>query len=144
MRFEKRFGVRPVEGYGATELSPVVSANLPPSRAASKEHQGVKEGTVGIPLPGVRVKVVDLDTGKDLGPNKSGMLLVSGPNVMKGYYARPDLTADVIREEKGDAEGKGTVPDQPSVGALRNGPKGASHKWGLSPFPVGTLPAMWP
>jgi len=97
--FEQRFGVRPVEGYGATELSPVVSANLPPSRAASREHEGVKEGTVGLPLPGVSAKVVDLETGEDLGPNKSGMLLVSGPNVMKGYYGRPDLTAEVIREE---------------------------------------------
>ena len=97
--FEQRFGVRPVEGYGATELSPVVCANMPPSRAASKEHEGVKEGTVGLPLPGVSVKVVDLDSGENLGPNKSGMLLVAGPNVMKGYYGRPDLTAEVIREE---------------------------------------------
>jgi acyl-[acyl-carrier-protein]-phospholipid O-acyltransferase / long-chain-fatty-acid--[acyl-carrier-protein] ligase len=102
--FEQRFGVRPVEGYGATELSPVVSANLPPSRAADSKHEGVKEGTVGIPLPGVAVKVVDLETGEDLGPSKSGMLLVAGPAVMKGYYNRPDLTAEVIRDEreKGD------------------------------------------
>ena len=56
----------------------------------------MKEGTVGRPLPGISVKVVDLDTGEDLGPNKSGMLLVAGPNVMKGYYGRPDLTAEVI------------------------------------------------
>ena len=96
--FEQRFGVRPVEGYGATELSPVVSGNIPPSRATSKEHEGVKEGTVGRPLPGVSAKVVDLDTGEDLGPNRSGMLLVTGPNVMKGYYGRPDLTAEVIRD----------------------------------------------
>jgi len=106
--FEQRFGVRPVEGYGATELSPVVSANVPPSRATSREHEGVKEGTVGLPLPGVSVKVVDLETGDDLGPNKSGMLLVSGPNVMKGYYGRPDLTAEVIREV-----GKGDSPHLP-------------------------------
>ena len=105
--FEQRFGVRPVEGYGATELSPVVCANMPPSRAASEEHEGVKEGTVGLPLPGVSVKVVDLDTGEDLGPNKSGMLLVAGPNVMKGYYARPDLTAEVIHEEKMDQTATG-------------------------------------
>jgi acyl-[acyl-carrier-protein]-phospholipid O-acyltransferase / long-chain-fatty-acid--[acyl-carrier-protein] ligase len=95
--FERRFGVRPVEGYGTTELSPVVCANMPPSRAASKTHVGVKEGTVGLPLPGVSVKVVDLETGADLGRNKSGMLLVAGPNVMKGYYGRPDLTDEVIR-----------------------------------------------
>jgi acyl-[acyl-carrier-protein]-phospholipid O-acyltransferase/long-chain-fatty-acid--[acyl-carrier-protein] ligase len=98
--FEKRFGVRPVEGYGATELSPVVSGNVPPSRSNSKEHEGVKEGTIGRPLPGVSVKVVDLDTGEDLGRNRSGMLLVAGPNVMKGYYGRPDLTAEVMRESQ--------------------------------------------
>ena len=96
--FEKRFGVRPVEGYGATELSPVVSGNIPPSRAASQQHAGVKEGTVGRPVPRVSVKVVDLDTGADLGRNRSGMLLVTGPNVMKGYYGRPDLTAEVLRD----------------------------------------------
>jgi acyl-[acyl-carrier-protein]-phospholipid O-acyltransferase/long-chain-fatty-acid--[acyl-carrier-protein] ligase len=121
--FEQRFGVRPVEGYGATELSPVVSANLPPSRAASRRHQGVKEGTVGLPLPGVAVKVVDLETGEDLGPNKSGMLLVSGANVMKGYYRRPDLTAEVIREA-----GKGDSPH------LCAAPSGPSRQMGTVPF----------
>jgi acyl-[acyl-carrier-protein]-phospholipid O-acyltransferase/long-chain-fatty-acid--[acyl-carrier-protein] ligase len=96
--FEERFGVRPVEGYGATELSPVVSGNVPATRAARGQRGGVKEGSVGRPLPGVCVKVVDLDTGADLGPNRSGMLLVTGPNVMKGYYGRPELTAEVIRD----------------------------------------------
>jgi acyl-[acyl-carrier-protein]-phospholipid O-acyltransferase / long-chain-fatty-acid--[acyl-carrier-protein] ligase len=43
-------------------------------------------------------KVIDLDTGEDLGPNRTGMLLVTGPNVMKGYFNRPDLTADVMRD----------------------------------------------
>jgi acyl-[acyl-carrier-protein]-phospholipid O-acyltransferase/long-chain-fatty-acid--[acyl-carrier-protein] ligase len=96
--FEKRFGVRPVEGYGATELSPVVAGNCPPSRAASQDRAGVKEGTVGRPLPGVVVKVVDLETGADLGPNCPGMLWVSGPSVMKGYYGQPELTAEVLHD----------------------------------------------
>ena len=99
--FQQKFGVRPVEGYGATELSPVVSANIPPARAIGKQQMGIKAGTVGQPLPGIAAKVVDLDSGADLGPNRSGMLLVAGPNVMKGYYGRPELTAEVIREEKG-------------------------------------------
>ena len=95
--FEKRFGVRPVEGYGATELSPVVSGNVPPSRDLSG-RQGLREGTVGRPLPGISAKVVDPDTGADLGADRPGMLLVTGPNVMKGYLGRPDLTAQVLRD----------------------------------------------
>ncbi len=95
--FEKRFGVRPVEGYGATELSPVVSGNIPPSRDLSG-RQGLRQGTVGRPLPGISAKVVDLETGADLGTDQPGMLLVTGPNVMKGYLNRPDLTAQVLRD----------------------------------------------
>ena len=96
--FEAKFGVRPREGYGTTELSPVVSTNVPPGRGRLDEHKGCKEGSVGQPLPGVSAKVVDLDTGADLGPGKSGMLLISGPNVMLGYMNRPDLTAEVMRD----------------------------------------------
>lgn len=96
--FEEKFGVRPVEGYGTTELSPAVSVNVPPERALPGSPHGVKEGTVGRPIPGVAAKVVDLDTGRDLGPDKSGMLLVKGPNVMRGYLGQPELTAEVIRD----------------------------------------------
>ncbi len=66
--------------------------------AIGEQRRCAKEGTVGRPLPGVAVKVVDLESGEDLGTNRSGMLLVNGPNVMKGYYDRPELTADVIRD----------------------------------------------
>ncbi|MDZ7616796.1 MAG: acyl-[ACP]--phospholipid O-acyltransferase [Patescibacteria group bacterium] len=96
--FEQKFGVRPIEGYGTTELSPVVSANIPRSRAVTPGDTGVKEGTVGRALPGIRAKVVDLETGEDLGENKSGMLLITGPNVMKGYLEEPEKTAEVLRD----------------------------------------------
>ncbi len=96
--FERRFRLRPVEGYGITETSPVVSANIPANRALGKPREWAKEGSVGRPLPGVAVKVVDLDTGEDLGANRSGMLLIKGPNVMKGYYGQPKLTAEVVRD----------------------------------------------
>ena len=96
--FEARFGVRPVEGYGTTELSPVVSTNIPPERAISHDWRSVREGTVGQPIPGVFAKIVDPDTGKDLGVDQPGMLLINGPNVMRGYLGRPDLTAEVIRD----------------------------------------------
>ena len=96
--FERRFGVRPLEGYGTTELSPVVSCNVPPSRMAGEFQCGPKEGTVGQPMPGVSAKVVDLDTGEDLGIDRPGMLLIRGHNVMKGYLGQPELTAEVIRD----------------------------------------------
>ncbi len=96
--FQRRFGVRPTEGYGCTELSPVVSCNLPNARAKHPEEPGRKEGTVGPPLPGLEAKVVDLDTGADLGRCRPGMLLIRGPNVMKGYLSAPEKTAQVIRD----------------------------------------------
>ncbi|MCU0871643.1 MAG: acyl-[ACP]--phospholipid O-acyltransferase [Pirellulaceae bacterium] len=96
--FEAKFGVRPVEGYGTTELSPLVSANIPPSRSPSKSASDWKEGTVGRPAPGISAKVTDLDSGAELGVGRPGMLWVKGPNVMKGYLGRDDLTAEVIRE----------------------------------------------
>lgn len=96
--FEAKFKVRPHEGYGTTELSPVVSCNVPPVRAQISKYTGNKEGSVGQPLPGISARVVDLETGVELGPGKSGMLLISGPNIMLGYMNRPDLTAQVMRD----------------------------------------------
>ena len=96
--FEARFGVRPYQGYGTTELSPVVSTNVPPQRMTGGSRPGFKEGTVGRPLPGISAKVVHLQTGEDLGPEQSGMLMVKGPNVMQGYLDEPQLTAQVIRD----------------------------------------------
>ncbi|WP_347243326.1 MFS transporter [Thermogutta sp.] len=96
--FEKKFGVRPWEGYGTTELSPVVSSNIPPSRVREPWFVSAKQGTVGRPIPGVAVKIVDLETGEDLGTGVSGMLCVKGPNVMKGYLHQPEQTAKVIQD----------------------------------------------
>jgi acyl-[acyl-carrier-protein]-phospholipid O-acyltransferase/long-chain-fatty-acid--[acyl-carrier-protein] ligase len=96
--FEKRFGVRPLEAYGCTELSPLVSVNVPASRSPKGDTTCQREGTVGRPIVGVKAKVVQLETGTELPADEPGMLLVSGPNVMKGYLDQPELTASVIRD----------------------------------------------
>ena len=96
--FEKKFGVRPGEGYGTTELSPIVAFHVPKTRATKPEQLQCKEGTVGLPIPDVQVKAVNPDTGEVLGPNEEGVLWFKGPNVMKGYLNRPDLTAKVIKD----------------------------------------------
>ena len=96
--FEERFGVRPIEGYGTTELSPVVAVNVPPSRARTLEGKNaLREGSVGKPIPGVHARAVSLeDHSKVLGPDQSGMIEISGPNVMQGYLNQPELTAKVM------------------------------------------------
>jgi len=96
--FESRFGVRPLEGYGATELSPVVSLSLPDVPTADEPQKGWKPGRVGLPLPGVAVKIVDPETEDPLPDGTAGHLLVKGPNVMTGYLNRSDLTAEAIQD----------------------------------------------
>ena len=96
--FEDRFGIRPIEGYGVTECAPVVAVNCPDFRAAGYYQPASRRGTVGQPLPGVSVQIVDPDSFAPLPPDTPGMLLVKGPNVMKGYLGREDLTANVIRD----------------------------------------------
>lgn len=96
--FETQFGVRPYEGYGTTELSPVVAFNVHPKRLLPGQPKRDKFGTIGLPIPGVSVKVVDLDTGAKLEPGQMGMLLVSGHGVMQGYLHQPEKTAAVLRD----------------------------------------------
>lgn len=95
--FEKRFGLRPLEGYGTTELSPVAAVSLPDVEIGGTRHVGDKEGSIGHPVPGVAMKIVDPDTGEALSGDEKGMLLVKGPNVMKGYLNDEGKTAEVLR-----------------------------------------------
>jgi len=96
--FEKKFGIRPIEGYGTTELSPVAAVNLPESRATTADKKaGLRDGSVGKPLPGVSVRVVSLEDSLILETNVAGMIQVSGPNVMTGYLNQPELTAKVLK-----------------------------------------------
>ncbi len=96
--FEDHFGIRPLEGYGCTECSPVVAVNTYDFRAAYFRQVGAKRGTIGHPLPGVGVRVIDPESGKALPVDKPGLLLVRGPNVMVGYLNRPEKTAEVLND----------------------------------------------
>ncbi|MFP6618665.1 MAG: MFS transporter [Pirellulaceae bacterium] len=96
--FEEKFGIRPVEGYGATELSPLASVNVPRNRSGENFQVDCKDGTVGRPIPGVVARVTDLDSGEELGTNQPGMLWIKGANVMKGYFGREDLTSEAIQD----------------------------------------------
>ena len=96
--FEEHFGIRPLEGYGCTECSPVVAVNTYDFRAAYFRQVGAKRGTIGHPLPGIAARIVDPDTGENLPPDKPGLLLVRGPNVMVGYLNRPDKTTEVLHD----------------------------------------------
>ena len=98
LAFEETFGVRPIEGYGTTECSPVIAASTLDFRAPGYFQPGARRGYVGQPLPGVAVRVVDLDTGEMVPNGETGMVLVRGPNVMEGYLGREDLTAEVIKD----------------------------------------------
>src|SRR5580692_2644905 len=96
--FEDRFGLRPLEGYGCTECSPAVTVNTIDFRAASFRQVGAKRGSIGHPLPGMTVKIIDPETLQPLPVNQPGLLLVRGPNVMQGYLNQPEKTAAVLQD----------------------------------------------
>src|SRR5205807_955923 len=82
--FRAKFDVAPLEGYGCTELSPVVSADMPDVFVNQVRQVRTKVGSVGQPLPGVAIRVVDPETDRPLPFGQDGSVLVTGPNVMKG------------------------------------------------------------
>lgn len=89
--WEERVGAPIMEVYGMTELSPVSHAN--PWRA------NMKPGSVGVPLPDTDCRIVDVETGdRDLGIGESGEILLKGPQMSRGYYKKPEETADAFRD----------------------------------------------
>jgi acyl-[acyl-carrier-protein]-phospholipid O-acyltransferase/long-chain-fatty-acid--[acyl-carrier-protein] ligase len=96
--FKEKYGLELLEGYGCTELAPVVSANIPDVTYGAEKQIGNKPGTVGHPIPGVAVKIIDPETERSLPPGREGLLLVKGPNVMLGYLGQPELTAQAMRD----------------------------------------------
>jgi long-chain acyl-CoA synthetase len=110
--FEKHGAGAIVEGYGLTEASPVTHAN--PSGAANRP------GTIGKPLPDTEARLVDPDTGKEVGDGEVGELVVRGPQIMKGYFNNPMATEAVLKDgwlftgdmARRDAEGYYTIVDR--------------------------------
>ncbi len=96
--FEDKFGIALLEGYGCTEMAPVVAVNAPDVRDSGEFQRGSRLGTVGHPLPGVAARVVDPDTGEGPLIGREGLLLVKGPSRMRGYLGDPERTAEVLRD----------------------------------------------
>jgi acyl-[acyl-carrier-protein]-phospholipid O-acyltransferase/long-chain-fatty-acid--[acyl-carrier-protein] ligase len=97
-QFKEKFGLDMLEGYGCTEMGPVVSVNVPNVVHAGERQVGHKPGTVGHPLPGVAAKVVDVEAGHDLVEGQEGLLLLKGPGRMVGYLADDNATAAALRD----------------------------------------------
>ncbi|MBN1787297.1 MAG: MFS transporter [Sedimentisphaerales bacterium] len=96
--FEEKFGIKLMEGYGATELSPVASLNIPDVQIGSVRQKGTKESSVGSPIPGVAAKIVNPETRQPLPPGEEGLILVKGPNVMQGYLNMEEKTSEVLKD----------------------------------------------
>lgn len=84
--FREKFGITLMEGFGLTETSPIVAVSVPWAH---------KPGSVGKLIPQVETRIID-DEGRELGPNADGELYLRGPMIMKGYYNKPDETAEVL------------------------------------------------
>jgi long-chain acyl-CoA synthetase len=87
--FEQHFGCTVLEGYGLSETSPIASFNH-----LDRER---KPGSIGTPVQGVEMKVVD-DNGDEVPPGEAGEIVIRGHNIMKGYWKRPEATAEAIRD----------------------------------------------
>ena len=85
--FGERFSVSILEGYGLSETSPVASFN--------RTDRPTKPGSVGLPVWGIKIRIVDIE-GNDVPVGEMGEILIKGHNVMKGYYKRPEATAQTI------------------------------------------------
>ncbi len=98
-KFTEKFGVTPYEGYGCTELAPVISLNVPNRQDSLVNQIGNKPGKAGHPLPNISLKILDPETRAELGVNQNGLVLVKSPSVMKGYLNNPIKTAEVMDGE---------------------------------------------
>lgn len=101
--FKMKFGIEILEGYGTTETTPVVSVNTPNMLEPEnlKELIFTKEKSVGMPLAGTIVKIVNPETFDELGTGERGLILIGGHQVMKGYYKDKERTQKAITQIEG-------------------------------------------
>jgi long-chain acyl-CoA synthetase len=110
-KFFQMVGIPVLNGYGLTETSPVLSCRLPDNNIL---------GTVGVPIPGTVVKVVDADTNTQVGPGVKGLVKARGPQVMKGYYKDEAATSKTIDKEGWlDTGDLGWIAPDVTIGAGR-------------------------
>lgn len=117
---EQAFGITLLEGYGLSETSPVASFNHP--------DRPTKPGTIGTPIRGVEFDLRDLDD-RPVADGEIGEIVIRGENVMKGYWNRPDATAEAVRGgwfhtgdlATRDADGYYTIVDRKKDMIIRNG-----------------------
>ena len=99
INFKKKFGKDILEGFGTSETTPVATCNVPNVLTPDFTVQvGAKDGTVGMPLPGTKVKIVDPNDFKHLEVGQEGMILISGIQVMKAYLKDEEKTKTVLRQ----------------------------------------------
>jgi acyl-[acyl-carrier-protein]-phospholipid O-acyltransferase/long-chain-fatty-acid--[acyl-carrier-protein] ligase len=96
--FREKLGKDALEGYGATELSPVAALNVPDATHRGFTEKGGRSGTIGRLLPGMAARLVDPDTGTPAAGGAAGLLEVQGPNVMKEYLDDPEKTREAVRD----------------------------------------------
>jgi len=89
--FEKTFNCKIIEGYGLTEMTCACSVNPLPTETEDKR----KIGSIGIPLPGNEMKIVD-SSNKDIPPNTKGEIVIKGDNLMKEYFNNPEANAETL------------------------------------------------
>jgi acyl-[acyl-carrier-protein]-phospholipid O-acyltransferase/long-chain-fatty-acid--[acyl-carrier-protein] ligase len=96
--YKEKYGRDLMEGYGCTEMSPVVAVNIPDFENSVSKQKGMKPGTVGQPVPGVAVRIIHAETGEPLPPGEEGLILVKGSNRMMGYLGAPEKMAEVVKD----------------------------------------------
>ena len=96
--FRDKFSIELLEGYGCTEMGPVISMNIHHYKEKGYFQKGNKMGSVGLPLPGLTVRIVNPETEQECQVDEEGLLLVKGPGTMLGYWQKPQMTEEAFED----------------------------------------------